>query len=321
MPIASVRPPMHPLRRGLAAVGLGAALAASSAAPAQEAPQVRFGVQPWPGVTVKSEVAMQLLDAAGHRTKKVGLNTPLTLEGLSNGDLEVALGGWYPVSSSMINPLVEEGKVTRLAANLPNALSGVAVPEYVHEAGVDSMSDLHRYRERFGGEVYGIEAGSTWNNGVKEAIEADRHNLGDWELVASGTTAMLAQVGRSIEREEWIAFYGWTPHWMNITYDLYYLEAPEGSKIAHTEATVYTLVPPEVTESHPNVVRFLRNYAVEPQTQSRWIYEHSYEERPEDEVAREWIANNPETVRQWLEGVETVDGGPAFEAVQAEYGY
>ena len=308
------------LRRGLAAAGVGLALAATTLiASAAEAPQVRFGVQPWPGVTVKSEVAAQLLEAAGYRTKQVRLNTPLTLEGLKNGDLEVALGGWYPVSSSMIDPLVEEGEVTRLQANLSGALSGVAVPEYVHEAGVESMSDLHRYTERFGGRIYGIEAGSTWNTGVKEAIKANRHDLGEWELVASGTTAMLAQVGRATEREDWVAFYGWKPHWMNITYDLYYLKAPEDSPIAHTEATVYTLTPPDLKERHPNVVRFFRNYTVAPQAQSRWIYEHSYQERPEAEVAREWIANNPDAVREWLDGVKTVDGEPAFEAVQAEY--
>lgn len=319
MSVSSVHPCANALFRRLAPIGLALALAVTSAAHAEEAPLVRFGVQPWPGVTVKSEVAARLLEAAGYRTEQVGLNTPLTLEGLSNGDLEVALGGWYPVSSSMIDPLVEKGEVTRLAANLPDALSGVAVPQYVHEAGVESMSDLHRHREQFDGRIYGIEAGSTWNTGVKEAIETDRHNLGDWELVPSGTTAMLAQVGRAIQRDEWVAFYGWTPHWMNITYDLYYLKAPEGSRIAHTEATVYTLVPPDLEESHPNVVRFFRNYTVEPQTQSRWIHEHSYQERPEDEVAREWIANNPDTVREWLDGVKTVDGEAAFEAVRAAY--
>lgn len=319
MPVPSAHEYAKSLRRGLATAGLAFVLAATSAAHAGEAPLVRFGVQPWPGVTVKSEVAARLLEAAGYRTEQIGLNTPLTLEGLSNGDLEVALGGWYPVSSSMIDPLVEEGEVIRLEANLSDALSGVAVPEYVHEAGVESMSDLHRHSERFDGKIYGIEAGSTWNTGVKEAIKADRYNLGGWELVPSGTTAMLAQVGRAVSRDEWVAFYGWTPHWMNITYDLYYLKAPEDSRIAHTEATVYTLVPPDLEESHPNVVRFFRNYTVEPETQSRWIFEHSYQERPEDEVAREWIANNPGTVREWLKGVKTVDGEAAFEAVQAAY--
>lgn len=308
----------NPLVRGLTAAALTLATA-TGAVQAQESKDVRFGVQPWPGVTVKSEVAAQLLEAAGYDTDTKQLNTPLTLEGLSNDDLDVGLGGWYPVSSSMIDPLVQDGEITRLTANLEGALSGVAVPTYVRDAGVESMSDLNEYADRFESKIYGIESGSTWNTGVKEAIDENRHDLGDWELVSSGTTAMLAQVGRATEREDWVAFYGWRPHWMNITYDLHYLEAPDDSEIAHTEATVYTLTPTDLEERLPNVNRFFSQYKVEPETQSRWIYEHSYQERAEDEVAREWIADNPERVREWLDGVTTVDGESAFEAVKAEY--
>ncbi len=308
----------NPLVRGLAAGALTLATA-TGAVQAAESSEVRFGVQPWPGVTVKSEVAAQLLEAAGYGTDTKQLNTPLTLEGLSNGDLDVGLGGWYPVSSSMIDPLVENGEITRLTANLEGALSGVAVPTYVRDAGVESMDDLNKYADRFESKIYGIESGSTWNTGVKKAIKENRHNLGGWELVSSGTTAMLAQVGRATERGDWVAFYGWRPHWMNITYDLHYLEAPDGSEIAHTEATVYTLTATDLEERLPNVHRFFSQYKVEPDTQSLWIYEHSYRERPEDEVAREWIAANPERVREWLDGVTTADGESAFEAVKAEY--
>lgn len=60
-------------------------------------------------------------------------------------------------------------------------------------------------------------------------------------------------------------------------------------------------------------------YQVEPQTQSRSIHEHGYNGRPEDELAREWIAENPERIREWLDGVTAVDGESEFEAVKAEY--
>ncbi len=306
------------LVRGLAAGAL-TLMTATGAVQAEESKEVRFGVQPWPGVTVKSEVSAQLLEAAGYEIDTKQLNTPLTLEGLSNGDLDVGLGGWYPISSSMIDPLVQDGEITRLTANLEGALSGVAVPTYVRDAGVESMSDLNEYADRFEKTIYGIESGSTWNTGVKEAIKQNRHNLGEWKLVSSGTTAMLAQVGRATGREDWVAFYGWRPHWMNIKYDLHYLEAPDDSEIAHTESTVYTLTRNGLESDMPNVNRFFSQYRVEPDTQSRWIYEHSYEERAEDEVARDWIAANPERVREWLDGVTTVDGDPAFEAVKAEY--
>ena len=45
----------------------GFLLAAFAATPAMaELDELRFGVPPWPGVTVKSEVAAQLLEAMGY---------------------------------------------------------------------------------------------------------------------------------------------------------------------------------------------------------------------------------------------------------------
>src|SRR5699024_3483491 len=110
---------------------------------------VKFGIQPWPGVTVKTEVATDILEVLGYETEKLQLNTPFILHGIVSGQVDVALGGWYPISAAMITPLVEEGKLIRLTANLPHALSGMAVPVYVHEAGVDSVEDLSRYADRF----------------------------------------------------------------------------------------------------------------------------------------------------------------------------
>jgi len=54
--------------------------------------------------------------------------------------------------------------------------------------------------------------------------------------------------------------------------------------------------------------------------QSEWIPEYSYHDRDKEEVAREWIGANLDTVEEWLDGVETRDGSPAIEAVRAEYG-
>jgi len=39
---------------------------------------------------------------------------------------------------------------------------------------------------------------------------------------------MLSAVQRAVNNEEWIAFNGWKPHYMNLMFDLKYLEDPEG---------------------------------------------------------------------------------------------
>jgi len=303
----------------VAALGLAFGVATGSAA-AQESP-VRFGTPPWPGATVKTEVATQLLKAMGYETETKELGTEaVILNGLASDELDVYMALWYPLSAGQLDPLVEEGKVVRLSKNLEGTVLGLAVPQYVREAGIKSVDALADHAERFDRKIYGIEAGNYWNKQAKAAIKANKYGLGDWELVPSSTSAMLTQVGRAVKNDEWILFYGWRPHWMNVPYDLHYLPAPDDSNIADVESTIYNIVRAGFPERRRQVTRFLRQFHVELEMQDKWIFQHGKQKRPEGKVARQWIAANMDTVRNWVEDVETAKGASAWEAVQAEFG-
>jgi len=306
----------HVLSAAVVAVGLAAA--APAKADYQDG-KVRFGVPPWPGVTVKTEVAARLLQAMGWETEQQQLSYPVIVNAISNHDLDVYLAGWYPQEKDLIEPLVEKGKVIKLTANLPEVLTGLAVPQYVADAGVTSVSDLDAHADKFGRKIYGIDAGSGVNASARRAIESDHEGLGDWTLIESSTTGMLAQVDRQIRRGEWVTWLAWTPHWMNVSYDMHYLDGPEGSEIAAMAGTVYTITPPDIAEFDANVARFLKQFVLDPQIQSAWILEYSKKERPEGEVAQEWIANNLDVVAKWLDGVKARDGRDAIEAVRAAF--
>lgn len=280
---------------------------------------VRFGVPPWPGVTVKSEVAAQLLEAMGYQTQQSDLAVSVILNGVAQGDLEAYLGGWYPVEKDMIEPLVEQGKVVKAAANIDGAMSGLVVPDYVYDAGVHTVADLADHRDEFNGEILGIEAGTGINNAVNAAIDDDRAGLGDWSLRESSTAAMLAQAGQKIENHEWVTFIGWEPHWMNISYDLRYLEDSDGAGVAGIESTVWTVLPADLEQRDPDVYRFFSQFVVDIEDQNQWVYAHSYQEKDADDVASQWIGKHLDTVGQWLEGVETKDGEPAIDAVRAQF--
>ncbi|WP_275288416.1 ABC transporter substrate-binding protein [Halomonas elongata] len=301
---------------------LGATLALSSlAAPMAQADldEVRFGVPPWPGVTVKSEIAAQLLEAMGYETRQNDLAVSVILNGVAEGDLETYLGGWYPVQTDMVEPLVADGKVEKAAANIQGAISGLVVPRYVHEAGIETVADLNEYRERFDGTILGIEAGTGINTAIGEAIDEDLADLGDWNLRESSTAAMLAQAEQKMRNGEWVTFVGWEPHWMNVSFDLVYLEDADDAGVAEIESTVWTVVPDDLKDQDADVHRFMTQYVVDTADQNDWVHAYSHEERPADEVASEWIAANHDTVATWLEGVEARDGRPAIEAVEAHF--
>ena len=311
--------PLRGLRRAVTA-GLAAgalALAGAGAAAAEEAPTIRFGTPTWPGVTVKSEVAAQILEHMGYQTSNINGSPSVILNSLKTDDLDIYLGGWMPTEKDMIDPLVAENEVETLTTNISDAIMGLAVTKPVWETGVRTEADLDAHREKFDGKIYGIEAGTGFNKSIKEAIAADRHGLGDWQLVPSSTSAMLAQVGRLKERGEWVVFLGWEPHWMNIAYDIEYLKAVGEPKIAGTKSDVLTVANAQMVERHPQVARFFSQYQLKKDEQSAWVYQYSYKDRPYEEVAREWIRENLDRVAEFLDGVEARDGRPAIEAVRA----
>ncbi|WP_110668618.1 ABC transporter substrate-binding protein [Salinicola halophilus] len=305
------------LRRQTVVHSLAAATLVATGSAHAALDTVRFGVSPWPGVTVKTEVAAQLLEAMGYETRQNELAVGVIMNGLVNDQLDVYLGNWYPVQEAMTEPRLADGTLAHPAKNISNANSGLVVPEYVHAAGVESVADLTRYPERFDGEIQGIEAGTGINDAILAAIETDKAGLGDWQLKESSTAAMLAYADQKIEAEEWVTFVGWEPHWMNVNYDLYYLKDSDDSGVADILSTVWTLVPGTLESDDANLYRFLSQFTVDIEEQNDWVYQYSHEERPADEVASEWIRDHDATVAEWLDGVTTTDGEPAIDAVRA----
>jgi glycine betaine/proline transport system substrate-binding protein len=307
-------------KRGwLSSLALGVALCVGGLASAAAAATVQFGVPPWSGVTVKTEVARQLLGAMGYKTGVTNAGVVIDLQGIARGDINVMMAAWMPAQKKMVDPLIKSGKLQLLSANVPDALYAVVVPDYVCKAGVRSMVDLHKYADKFDHKIYGIEAGSAADITLRDAIKKDTFNLGNWQLVPSSTAGMLSQAGRAIGQHKWIAFLGWKPHWMNIKYKLCYLQDPK--KLLGGKTTVYTVVNPEFVKKQPNAARFLKQMVVYSKAQSQWIYDYGYKKQKADAVATAWIKTNMGTVAKWLEGVKTADGSkPAIEAVKAKFG-
>src|SRR5699024_4829618 len=145
---------------------------------AEDPPLVRFGVPTWPGVTVQSEVAVQLLDAMGYQATQTTTSPAFAITGIRSDQLDVYLGGWMPSESGLINPVVDQGEAKILTKNISGAIAGLAVPIYVWNAGVHSIVDLQDHADKFNHKIYGIERGSGFNIAAKKTIDEDRLGLG-----------------------------------------------------------------------------------------------------------------------------------------------
>lgn len=271
-------------------------------------------VSGWTGLNVKNEVLSQVLEHLGYDVERFPASLPLVYSGVASGDIDAFAGVWIPSSQSMIEPHYDDGTVTLAGTHLDGARYGTAVPQHVCDEGITSFADLDEHADRFDHEYFGLEPGNDGNELILEAIEQDTYGLGDWNLVESSISAMLTRVESAIEDGEPVVFSAWIPHWMNVVYDLCYLEDPEN--VWGGGSRVDTIVNTAYADAHPNVARFLEQFSIEPEMQSQWILEYGFEERPADVVAAEWIRENPDVVSAWLEGVTTVEGADGADAVR-----
>ncbi|WP_192035013.1 ABC transporter substrate-binding protein [Halomonas sp. YLGW01] len=276
-----------------------------------------FGVPAWPGITVKTEVASQLLAPLGYETRAQELSLQVIYQGLDTGDVDAFLGGWMPAQEDLYTSRVKDGSLERVANNVDGAQMTLAVPAYLHEQGITSFADLDAHREAFGGEIHSFGAGSAASEILLQAIDNDTWGLGDWELTDTSVVGMLSAARSAISREEPIAWVGWTPHWMNFELPMRYLEDSKDLFGENNgESEVLTLMRTGYAESHPNLAHFFTQFTFSAEQQSWMINEYGQEERDAEDVAKEWIEGHPERIQAMLEGVTDRDGQPAWPRVQ-----
>ena len=313
--------PLRPLTLALAGTLLAVPLAWSTAAQAAEPAQVRFSVPAWPGVTVKTSLASTLLETLGYEPQQQELGSTITYEALQQNELDVFMAAWLPAQQGMYDTSFEgnDVKLVDLGNNVDGARLGFAVPTYVYEAGVTTAEDLDKeeFAEKLDRTIYSIEVGSGMSDTLNEGVENDTYGLADWNLSETSTPGMLSAVDAAINREEWIVFAGWTPHWMNIEYDVKYLDdtqdmwGPGGGR-----SDVRTLVTTAFAESNPNATKLIDQLEFSADDQSAMIRGFSYEEREPEAVAVDWMRENPAKVKAFLDGVTTREGEPAWPVVQ-----
>jgi glycine betaine/proline transport system substrate-binding protein len=282
---------------------------------------VRLADIGWTDVTATSALAALVLEGLGYQPRVQLLAVPVTFASMRRGDIDVFLGAWLPSMTAELAPYLRDGSVEQVRVNLEGAKYTLAVPEYVHAAGVRSFADLQAFAERFGRRIYGIEPGNDGNRIVGTIIERNAFGLGDWRLVESSEQGMLTQVAQAIAAHEWIVFLGWEPHPMNLRWRLTYLSGgDEWFGPNDGGAVVWTTARRGYTRECANSGRFLRNLRFDLDLENTLMDAILSGHLEPREAARSWLVQHPDRLEQWLDGVTTVTGGPARAAVKARLG-
>ncbi len=302
-----------------AAVGLLALTTTESPASQSEACRtVHFSDVGWTDITATTATASVILEALGYDANVSVLSVPVTYASLKNGDIDVFLGNWMPTMEADIAPYRAERSVDIVRANLEGAKYTLAVPKYTYDAGLKSFADIVKFKDELDAEIYGIEPGNDGNRLILEMIAKDAFGLEGFELVESSEQGMLAQVARSVKRNQPIVFLGWEPHPMNANFEMAYLAGGDdwfGPNFGG--ATVYTNTRAGYLGECPNVGRFLENLVFTLEMENEIMAAILDEGDDPQDAAAEWLRKNPGVLDGWLAGVTNFDGEDGLAAVKA----
>jgi glycine betaine/proline transport system substrate-binding protein len=299
-----------------AAAVIGVAMTSSAfAADPASCKAVRFADVGWTDIQVTTGATSVILEALGYEPQVSTLSVPVTYASLKNKDIDVFLGNWMPSMTADIKAYLDDKSVEQLSTNLDGAGYGLVVPQYVADAGVKSLADLGANIDKFGGKIYGIEAGNDGNRIIQTMIDDPKNNLKGFQLVESSEAGMLTEAEKAMKDNQWIIFLGWTPHPVMGEMKIAYLDGMGDSGFG--AATVLTNVRQGYTTECPNVGALLKNLKFDLAMEGAMMDPVLKNSADPKETAKAWLKANPDVVKPWLQGVTTIDGGDAAAAVDA----
>lgn len=261
-----------------------------------EVGQLTIGLTPWSSTTPSAYVAKLVLEDRGYQVSFQEADPGVIFAGLARGDVDLFTDAWLPILHGTYMDRYGE-QVEVVGTVYSEADLGWVVPAYVP---IDSVEELAGREAEFDidgdgrGEIVGIDPGAGMMEVSPQVLEA--YGLDGYDLVEGSEFAMLTELGRAIESEQWICVLGWSPHWIFAEYDLKYLEEPKG---IWEQDDVRILTRQGLAEDAPDAVALLRDLQISIDDMNQMILAIEVEDQDPETVAREWIEAHRLEVDQW----------------------
>jgi glycine betaine/proline transport system substrate-binding protein len=223
-------------------------------------------------------------------------------QGVASGDLHAFQDVWMPNHKVYLNKPQIEPRVELLSPPWYEGKTeyGITVLDYMK--GITSIADLNKAGTN---EITGIEPGAAFMPVIeKDVIPA--YNL-DMKLVTSSTAGMLAELERKAAAKEPIVFTGWSPHWMNLKYNIVYLDDPKDAQGAFDDsARVTCVVNKDLKGDDPAAYAFLSAIRLN-ETQINQIEDEMNKAGAgnEEKGVQNWLDVNSQVVKPWVEAAKS----------------
>ncbi|TVP86967.1 MAG: glycine betaine ABC transporter substrate-binding protein [Alkalicoccus sp.] len=257
-----------------------------------EGEEITLTLVAWDSELASTNVIGKVLEEAGYDVTLTAVEQAPMWISTANGDADGFVGAWLP--SDMASEYEEYGDdVVDLGPNLEGNRTGLAVPDYMDITSIDELSS------DVVDEIIGIDAGAGIMTSTEEVVET--YDL-DIEATPSSDAAMTAALDSAYNNEEPIVITAWQPHWKFNSYDIRFLEDPEG--VYEEEEEIRTMVREGLEEEHPVAFEILDNFYWETEDMNEVMQDVAENEKDVEDAAQDWIDDNRETVDEWLETAE-----------------
>lgn len=299
------------------------AIIAMSSSVTLAAQKIRIASVAWTGVTIKSELAVSLLNSLGYEAENTVYSVPFVYAALSTDSADVFFGNWMPSMATVANKFFKNGTVVKYVANMPGAKYTLAVPTYCAEAGLKDFADIVKFGDQLDWKIHGIEAGNDGNLIIRDMIKKNMFGLGKFKILPSSEVAMLAEVQARVKQKRCIVFLGWSPHSMNERIDMTYLTGSTDATFGPNDgtATVWTNIRKGFDQEQPNVAVLVKNMTFSIDMMNK-IMTSIYTDKSlkPREAGLEWLKAHADVYKGWLKGVTTKDGKDPVAAFESYLG-
>lgn len=255
----------------------------------------------WAREEISTHVLAAVLEEVGYNVELSQVEAGPMFTSVADGDSDFHTSAWLPATHQSYweeygDDLV---KVNEVLEKAPLALT---VPSYMEDVNsVEDLVDNEELGESVDWTVIGIDPGAGIMQNTELAFE--EYGLDNWTLTASSEAAMLTELQTAIENEEPIIVPLWQPHWIFGVVDLKMLEDPK--EIYGGEGDqIYTVARKGLEEDAPAAYRVLEQYEETYEMLDELMPKVHDEGMDVEEVAQEFLDNNPDLLEEWTEGVK-----------------
>lgn len=310
----------------------GAALAAAclvlfSGSPASAAEKIVFADMTWDSIMVQNRIVAFIIDHAyGYDSDYMPGATPVVVQGLVTGDVDVDMESWTQNIQEVYDKAVASGKILDLGPSLATTSQGWFVPRFVvegdQERGIEPMApglktvfDLPEYWELFRdpeqpdkGRYYNAMAG--WAITEKLSQKLKSYGLDEYynDFIPGSDAALSGSLAAAYERgKPWFGYY-WAPTWVLGKYDMIMLEEPpydpqvweETRACAIPPTDVNILVNTTLTDRAPEVLALLQKYEISEDNANKFLFYMKDTQANAMQTAQWFLKNNEDVWTKWL---------------------